>query len=243
MRFGVCAGPERAREILAAGFDYVEVGAIGFQGRNESWDPAPYQGIPVAATNLFFPGDMPLYSSDWRDYAGRTIERGVSLGVETMVVGSGGARRSTLEVPVEEAEERFLDVVAACQEMAGDALFLAPESLHRGETDVWNDSERIAHGLADRGLAFTADSYHILREWEAEGRPDLEGWMRMQVPFRPWHVHLSDIRRLPPDPADPQMGAFVARLAELGYERTVSLECPVEDLAVARRSLDRLFSS
>lgn len=242
MRFGVCAGPERAREILAAGFDYVEVGAIGFQGRSESWDPSPYEGVPIAATNLFFPADMPLYASDWREYAGRTIERAISLGVETMVVGSGGARRSTPEVPIEEAEERFLDVVAACQEMAGDALVLAPESLHRGETDVWNDSGRLAARLAERGLAFTADSYHILREWEASGSPDLAAWMRERVPHRPWHVHLADIRRQPPDPDDPQMVLFAARIRELGYARTVSLECSVEDLAAARRSLDRIFS-
>ena len=52
MKFGVCCSLEDVPVVLGAGFDYVELGASSL-----SDDPSVYKGLPVEATNLFFPGN------------------------------------------------------------------------------------------------------------------------------------------------------------------------------------------
>ncbi len=248
MKFGVCCGLDQARFALDTGFDYVELAAVGFQGRSETWDPAPYQGLPIRCTNVFFPGDLPLYQSDWRPYAQRTIERAGSLGVRTMVIGSGAARRSA-GIGVEEAEERFLDLVAACQEIASyEGIVVAPESLEQSETDVWNELGRMALALEEHDLAYTADSFHLLKEWDRAGRVlSIEEAVREEVPIVPAHVHLGDLPRNPPSADDPMIQTFASRLQELGYDSTVSLECNWRDfraqLPEALANLQQLFPS
>ena len=96
MRFGVCCGLEEAPMAVRLGYDYVELGASSIAA---SEDLAPFRELPIAATNLFFPGGFSLYGDDanaFREYAPRTIEKVASLGVTIMVVGSGGARNMLL---------------------------------------------------------------------------------------------------------------------------------------------------
>ncbi|HWA83196.1 MAG TPA: sugar phosphate isomerase/epimerase family protein [Fimbriimonadaceae bacterium] len=247
MKFGVCTDLAGAPAILDAGFDYVEVGASGFSGFEETWDRETYAALPILATNLFFDGRIKLFGEDrtpYRDYAERTITRAASLGIPVMVIGSGAARRSPEGF---DGDQAFADVVA---ELAGIAkplgVALAPESLNRSETNTGNDLRSLALALRERGVGYTADSYHILYEWDAEDRyAGLRELFLVQVPFAPAHVHIADLPRQGVSTDDEMLRAFAMRLKELGYAGNVSLECmrgPDFNHAAALTALRALFA-
>ncbi|HTQ08728.1 MAG TPA: TIM barrel protein [Fimbriimonadaceae bacterium] len=246
MKFGVCAGVVDAPAILDAGFDYIEVGATGFSGMDEHWDRSPYEGLPILATNLFFDQRIHLFGAHktpYLDYSMRTIERAASLGVPVMVIGSGGPRTAPDDI---DGDSAFVDVVAELSQIAQPfGIALAPESLNRTETNVGNSLRSLAIRLRARGVGYTADSYHILFEWDAEGRKVwLDDLMEDQIPFAPTHVHVANLPRTGVDAEDPMLQAFAGRLAELEYGGNVSLECSREsgfDLAATLGALKSLF--
>jgi hypothetical protein len=138
---------------------------------------------------------------------------------------------------------------------------MAPESLTRLETNVGNDLGRLARLLKERGVAYTADSFHVLKEWEfgtqGEGRgtrdegrgtrdegPSDAHWTE-QIPFAPAHIHIGDLPRNYPKAADPMMRGFARRIKELGYDGRISLECSLGELSTglpaALKELHALF--
>lgn len=220
MTLGVCAGPEEVEDILAAGFEYLEMGLSGTVG-DPSFDLARLRDIPVRAMNLFFPGWARLYGpeeNDWRGYAERAIPRAAEVGVPVLVVGSGGSRRSPEGF---DGETAFVRVAAELQAIARPyRIIIAPESLTRAETNVGNDLRPLALALREAGVGYTADSFHVLQE-----QPDLAK-VPDEMPFLPSHVHLgSKGERGVPSAEEPGFAAFSARLRELGYDGTASLEC------------------
>ncbi|HEY0865999.1 MAG TPA: TIM barrel protein [Fimbriimonas sp.] len=249
MRFGVCCSLAEAPAVLDAGFDFVELAAVGFAGMEDAWDPRPYQDVPIECTNVFFPGSIRLAgldATDYRPYARRTIERAAAIGVATMVVGSGGSRRAPDGI---DGEAIFIDVCRNLQSIADQhGLRIAPESLNQSETNVGNDLRTLALSLQSIGVDYTADSYHVLWEWNAAGRPGtISNLWAYQVPIRPRHVHLARLEsRSAPTPDDPELQAFASRLAELGYDGTVSLECSRPDgfdFRQALRDVKELFGT
>ncbi|MDR3690657.1 MAG: TIM barrel protein [Fimbriimonas sp.] len=226
MRFGVCCGLDDAPTVLAAGYDYVELGASGL-----SDDTALYAGLPVEATNLFFPGSIKLFGPDatpYLDLARATVDRAAKLGVQTMVIGSGASRTSPAGVNLEWSEREFTLVAAAVAHHAKQyGITIAPESLNRTETNVGNDLGCLARGLKAAGVGYTADSFHILYEWHAnfpnEATPSQAVW-EDQMPLAPNHVHIADLPRFAPKPGDPMVEGFANRLLELGYDGRISLE-------------------
>lgn len=226
MRFGVCCGIEDADVVLGAGFDYLELGASSL-----GEDPRRYEGLPVEATNLFFPNAVKLFGREatpYLDVARATVDRAARLGVQTMVIGSGASRKAPDGVDMEVAEREFLLIAASIGDHAKQyGITIAPESLNRSETNIGNDLGCLARGLRYAGVGYTADSYHVLYEWHEdfpiEPYPRAEHWAE-QLPFAPSHVHIADLPRHAPRPNDLMVQGFAARLHELGYDGRVSLE-------------------
>jgi len=252
VRFGVCCSLEGSAEASGAGFDYIEVAAAPLA----EVDPQRLKAIrPTAraeATNVFFGGGVRLYGpeeTDWRILARRTIERAALLGVETMVLGSGGARRAPEGWSVGDAERALVAVVAELQAMAEPfGVRIAPEPLNSDECDVWNDQGALARALRERGLGYCLDSYHLLHLWR-RSEPDAEvpsvRFLEDQIPWAPLHAHWSNFPcRSWPKRGDAAIAAVVRRLREVGYEGRVSLECRLEwpgDLAPALEALREAF--
>lgn len=246
MRFGICTGLDAALDALRAGFDYVEVGASRF-ATEDPFNPDAYRQVDVEVSHLFFPGSIRLFgeeATNWRNYAFNAISRASEIGIQTMVIGSGAARRHP------EADDlAFARIAAEISELGRrQNIVIAPESLNRTETNVGNDLGSFARLLKDHGVAYTADAYHVLYEWNAnggEGAPSSSYWAE-QLPFPPAHVHIADLARNVPYPEDPRLAGFVDRLRELGYDQRVSIEANVQAtpdaLDAAVRSLRKLFS-
>lgn len=244
MRFGLCGGLDIAPRALAAGFDYMEVGATGFALR-EDFDPAEYRDLKAEASNLFFPGTIKLFGSEatpWLDYAKQAVDRAHAIGISVMVIGSGGSRRAPEGIAPWKAQKEFIKIAGQITDYARPlGITIAPESLNRSETNVGNDLGALALGLRERKVGYTADSYHILSEWDADGAesdPDWEG----QMPIPPNHVHVGDLPRNAPEPEDPLIKGFAARLKLLGYDGRISLEARRRDESddELRRVLDNL---
>lgn len=237
MEFGVCCSPEQASAALDAGADYLEV-----SGARLATDPAfrdRLRGLPVAASNLFFPGGFTLYGheSEALAHAREVLRQGSSVGVRVAVIGSGAARRSAHGLSRYAANRRFVEIVGQIGEFSSEfGILVAPESLQREETDVGNDLGDLARALQRAQVGYTADSFHVLKEWDFEGREGgqaspSEAYLAAQIPFRPLHVHFAPLSRQPPVADDPMLQAFVRRLRGLGYVERVSLECNWSDFA------------
>lgn len=227
MRIGVCCNPELAKFAVRCGADYVELPAYRLVTEPGYIDHI--KDLPVETTNVFFSAEMRLYENESRSIkaAERTILRANEAGVQLMVVGSGPARKSTPSRDADWCFVRFVEILHQANiDTKECGILLAPESLNREETDVGNDLAQLALSLREVGIGFTADSYHILKEWDFDGRPcSLEDLFKTQVPFLPQHIHLGPLDRKAPKSDDPMLLAFFKRLKELGYAGRCSLEC------------------
>lgn len=245
MRFGLCCGPERASEALKAGFDFVEVPAalladVG-SDQLESWG----REFRPEATNLFFPSGVRLFgpeATDWRPVASRTIRAAANAGVRVMVLGSGGARRTPEGWDPSDAEREFVAVAEELQKMADPfGVRIAPEPLNAEECDVWNDQGALARALAERGVGYCLDSYHLLHWWrrrEPQAESPSRGFLEEQVPHAPLHVHWANFPfRSWPKAGDRAAEAIAERLSSVGYDARVSLECRIEWPADAEPAL------
>jgi sugar phosphate isomerase/epimerase len=226
VRFGLCCGLAEADDALAAGFDYIELPASQLLENR-----AEYARLAPEATNLFFPGAMRLYGpekGEYMAYAREVVPAAAEVGVRTMVIGSGAARKCPEGMQLDRAEAAFVRIASEITDIAEPlGLIIAPESLNRTETNVCNDLGSMAANLRTLGVAYTADSYHVISEWVFDGHegPPTMGFWRDQVPYLPAHVHLGSRDRVDPLPDDPDLEGFVKRLFELGYDGRVSLEC------------------
>jgi sugar phosphate isomerase/epimerase len=218
MRIGLCGMPDEADLVQGYGFDYLEIPIAATLAKG---DVSP-GSLPIEASNVFFPGDFPLYDRAAREaYVADVFPRARDLGIQVMVVGSGRAREAKEGEDPAAREADFVAAVAELQQLAQHfEIVLAPESLNRTETNVGNNSGRLAHRLREVGVAYTADSYHILRE----GTEDLAQTFSEAIPFAPAHVHLSGRDRKVPRPDDPELVAFFRRLNEVGYTGRISIE-------------------
>lgn len=256
MKVGICTSLENAPVAVDAGFDYVELSASRMMANppwNTSLDPfdaSPYRALPVEVCNLFFPGDAKLFSTDWQEifpvivYLGLAQKRLAEAGIEVAVIGSGNQRRCPPEVKFpyrddpliykhadSESPEEIIARWLADFSQPPEPVKFAPESLERSETNVGTGCASFSRILKKHGIGYTADAYHLLREWEADGReggldaPSVAFWAD-QLPHCPTHLHLAQLEgRRFPQPKDPMLEGFFARVFELGYNDRVSLEC------------------
>lgn len=210
--FGLCCGSDKAHEALAAGFSYVELPAAPLA------EGADYSGLPVAATNLFFPGGLSLYSdrAACESHARKVISRAIEFGVPLMVIGSGGVRRAPEGDDPAIREAEFYDFVAQMQDEFHQVI-LAPESLNRTETNVGNDYGPLAVALAQRGCSATLDAYHVALE------PGFSGW-EGRIPVLPKHLHLASPSRDMPEPDCPFLLSLFVAMNQMGYSGTASFE-------------------
>ncbi len=250
MRFGICCQSEQVAHALSVGFEYTELAA----GKIFAEAPLAAEAIRAMraeATNLFVSGPLRLSGAtpEVRAYAELVVPRAAKAGISVMVIGSGAARRSELEF--EAAQEGFADAAGVVGEVARKyGIVVAPESLKREETNVGNSMGDLARRLAERGVAFTADSHHLLRDWPhrsgQEGAPSKAFW-REEIPVAPAHIHISNFARTWPVSEDPGMRGFAQRLYEVGYDGRISLECDwanwETEYPMALEDAKRLFES
>src|SRR5947207_4587209 len=103
VQVGYCTSVKNIGAAKAAGFDYIEVGtseiaALSDADFEKTLQEVARVGLPVPAANLFLPSTLkatgPAVDQEQQlAYVRKAFERLSRLGVQTVVFGSGGARR------------------------------------------------------------------------------------------------------------------------------------------------------
>lgn len=237
MQFGCCASIDKAAEVYAAGFDYLEAGVTSLlpDDDDEAYAPilAQYQAspIPIKAFNLFLPGDLKIVGEKvdearMQNYVKRAVARIRQIGATTAVVGSGGARSIPDGFPRARAMEQlvhFFQVLAA--ETDGTELTIAIEPLNKRESNIINS---VAEGVAiaqrvDRpSIQVLADFYHMDEDDEPLSEISKhKDWLA--------HIHVADSGRGAPGTGQYPYDVFIDQLNKAGYDGMVSIECRWND--------------
>ena len=231
---GVTRGIKKALVLKEAGFDYLEggVGAILVPDKNDAeFEPLLAQiralPLPVPVCNVFLPAALKIVGPDADHaaaavYAQTALRRAGIAGIETIVFGSGGARRIPEGYDPARAREEFIAFakrIAPGARKAGVRLALEP--LNRKETNLINsvgEGAAVVDAVAHPAFCLHADIYHMLQEDEAPDAIDAAG-------DRIIHVHVAQRgTRLAPLPGGTDFRPYFAALKRIGYRGRVSIE-------------------
>lgn len=252
MKFGVCAGIEKAPVVYAAGYDFIECTVVSLQP--EESDEAVRDRLArflesplrVSAFNVMLPRELKVVGEQVeadrvRRYLAKALERVKRVGGETIVFGSGGARMVPEGFSRARAEEQivqYLDWAADVAEPLG--ITIAIEPLNTTECNIITsvpEAAFYARQVNRRSIRVLADFYHMQKEQEP-----LENMVEHKDLLR--HVHVSDSRRAP-GMGDYPYDRFVDCIRRAGYDGPISIECQWENLEreaiAAKEFLTRVF--
>lgn len=227
----------QAHRLAAMGFDYGEIAAAPLAAMtNEEFAALRRKqdagGLPIRAANCFLPGELSLFVPEQREALRAHVEcvlhRAAELGIETVVFGSGGARRIPENVSREAGEDTIADFLTLCSRFCEETgITLAIEPLNRKECNVLNtvkEAARLAERLNLPRIRVLADAYHVFCEQEDPAVLFQEQkWLA--------HIHVAEPPRRTVPGADG--GTYLTRFGEAlrkaGYTGRVSIECVWEN--------------
>lgn len=238
MQYGLCGSFDQLQIAKEAGYDYIEVAVASVAAMSDDEFEqkrllTEQAGMPVSCCNVLFPGSIRLYDPQVtddmiRDYLEAAFSRLERLHTETVVFGSGGARRRPEEVSYVDAFRRLVQV---CR-MVGDAaerhgITIVVEPLCRRECNMINS---LAEGAALVAAAdhphvkLLADTFHITRDGEPMEDISRVGGVS--------HVHVAlKESRLWPIVVEPELVSCVEQLKQTGYTGRISVEGRSDDQA------------
>ena len=183
MKIGICAHPSDVTEITEPPFDYLEGNVQGFlvpEKSDEEFSPfAQASGgalRPLIAANCFLPADLKVSgpSVDCERlgrYADNAFRRAASIGMATIVFGSGGARQLPGGWSASEGFEQYVAALRLCGPLAEKhGVTLVVEPLNRGECNLVNTVDEGAEAVRRCGhpnIRLLVDIFHMLRNGEA----------------------------------------------------------------------------
>ena len=231
MKLGVCGSLGTAETIKKCGFDFVEenFSRLAAMTDGEFSDyAAGYEklGVPVLSTNGFLPGGYVIYDKtpdETREYAARGMARAASLGVKTVVIGSGAQRNIPDGADREAFEAKFVSFVATVADVAEKyGIKVVVEPLARAETNLVNlvsESVAVAKRTGKKNVGAMVDFFHFFINGD-DGLGCAEGLL--------FHAHLARAnadRLMPTDKTEiPTLEKWAAMLRGIGYRGDLSLE-------------------
>ena len=258
MRFGVCTGIENAEQLkyaAEAGFDYVEC-RFGFlaTATDEEFEAAKAAlkeaNIKCEAANCFIPGEYPISDSSCdraglAAYVEKGMSRGAEIGLKTVVLGSGGARRIREGVSYREG---FLNISSILAEVISPIaeeydITVVIEPLRLKECNIINtvkEGVMLAASSGQHNIQGLADIYHMFESGDTyDDIRDLKGSLK--------HAHISyppqdgsHERYYPKDMDEFDYAGFVDALNFAGCERC-SIEAGCKDFKVEIAAAGKVF--
>ena len=235
IKFGLCAGPDKAAKLKEIGFDFIEGGVSGTLKPDKP--DAEFEAelaklkasaLPMRSCNGFIPktfpltGPAPLHDGAL-EYAFKACQRADVAGIPCIVLGSGGARRVPDGFDPAKGKVQFIEF---CQKL-GDRIkdlkvTIVLEPLNKGETNILNSvTEGIEYvdAINRPRIQLLADFYHMMKESEG---PD--AIRKAGARIRHCHIAELDGRKAPGTKGEDLSGFFKA-LLDIGYTGGVSCEC------------------
>ncbi len=250
-KFGICVkfrDYDKLRTAKASGADYYELGFYDLYTGTESEikefaDFNKSEGLPCYAANGMFPGDMKVVGPDVDyvkidEYLDCNGERFALLGGDTVVFGSGAARRCPDEWSYEKATEQLVELCVdhISPYMKKHSLVCAIEPLRSAECNVISTAKR---GFEICALAnvpevkLLIDLFHFDTENE-----DRESILNYKSYLHHTHIASATNNRHYPLPNDgTNYKQFIDLLRQAEYKtRRISLEGGWDDFAADTKS-------
>ncbi len=231
---GLCAGPDKAGQLQAIGYDFIEGGVGGMLKPELSDDEfAPELAklkacaLPIRSCNGFIPGKFRLTGPEAAhdpalDYAVKACQRADAAGIPHIVFGSGGARNLPKDFDAAKGKAQFIEF---CQKL-GDRIkeckvTVVLEPLNKSESNLLNSvAEGIEYvdAIGRPRIQLLADFYHMLKEGEGP-----ESIRRAAARLR--HCHIAEMEgRTAPGTKGEDLSGFFKALKDIGYAGGVSIE-------------------
>ncbi len=242
MKIGICCQPfgNNFEAVLKARPDYIEIGNSAAYGWTDdqfalAGENLKKHGIPALCANQMLTGDFRLTgenvtpASERNAFLEKSFSRIATLGVRTVVFGSGKARRVPDGFPLKTAHEQLLEFTRDVGRLAAQHdLTVVIEPLNRFETNVFTsvcETASFVYELNEKNVRLLADSYHMAVE--SEPYETVKDFTDILV-----HTHIAEakigsreFRRTPDKNDEFGVSAFVRALNDCGYEGGISLEC------------------
>ena len=240
MKLGVCVDPQYGPALADAGFSFLELHVQNHLKTLEDEDAfqaerARIQGapIPALAANCFVPGSLKITGPDvdmpkLEQYVETALGRAQRAGIETVVFGSGGARRIPEGYDRGEAWQQlvaFGKMVGPIAEAHDVTIVVEPLNLRECNVlTTVGESGRYVQEVDHPSFLLLVDAYHWLRD-----KDSFDDIVRYGPLLR--HVHIAtEASRLPPGFEACDFGAFFRALRLAGYDGPVSIEARWEDI-------------
>ena len=254
LQIGICGNTVNASLYAAAGFDYMEISVAGeLMPEKPASDFAPVlenirsSCIPCSCANGFLPPDLKVCGSEidrkrWISYVDNAFARAREAGVDTIVFGSGGARRCPEEFSVARASEQILEFLLTIAPLAEKhKVTLVIEPLRKKECNMLT-SVAAAATLVSRvnhpNIRLLIDSFHFLTD---DLNTEAFVWSLPLIT----HVHVATVpNRRVPGFEECALTEFLEILKKGGYRGRISFEGSIDDIKTdARKCLDYLRNS
>ncbi|MGI5173496.1 sugar phosphate isomerase/epimerase [Treponema sp. OMZ 840] len=241
MKYGFCTGfassPLFSVEISMPvivkefGFDFIEFPVTGINALSEE----KFSDVVALVRELglesnimcnFFPGNLNLFRDNRdriADYVKSALNRAKALGVSKIIFGSGAFRNPPPELDTDCAVRRFVDFIKTvlCPLAHETDIRILLEPLNKSECALVNslkEGSAVVNLVEDRQFGLMADLYHMMTE--NESIEDLKFLFPLVE-----HIHIANTARaLPAESLDTYILRCLKLIAELGYDKTISLE-------------------
>lgn len=242
MKLGLCTELDNLAVAAAAGFDFVEVNVQGHlmpQADDDAFaanrDAILASPIPIKAANCFVPGGLKITGPEvdleaLTAYAATAFERAAAVGIETIVFGSGGARRIPAGFDRAAAWDQLVAFGGRIAPLAAaQGVTIVVEPLNQSECNVFTavgESADYVRQIDHPNMKLLVDAFHWGRDQDSYGDLVEAGPLLR-------HAHIATYaNRRAPGVEPCAFGPFFAALRAGGYDGRISIECGWEDLAV-----------
>lgn len=240
MQYGVCGDPAMGLLAKNFGFDYFEwsVGGLLHPREDESvflaaLDQVRSVALPCPVLNVFLPGDLKITGPEanlatLREYVTTAFRRALIAGVDTIVFGSGGARRIPDGFDRDQAWSQLVNFCKMLGPIAENySVKIAIEPLNLEECNVLNTVEEaasLAHEVNHANIRLLVDGFHWAKDSNSESGVLNNAEMLI-------HAHIATrIGRKPPSQEDKCAG-FLNLLRQSGYQGRISIEGNIQNPA------------
>lgn len=248
MKFGVCGSPAMGRLAQKAGYDYFEMSVGGLLKPRE--DESAFEmvlaevravSIPCPVVNIFIPADLKItgpsaFLPGLEQYVKVACQRAHAAGVDTIVFGSGGARRVPDGFDPATARRQIITFLHMLGPVAArNAVTVVVEPLNLAECNILNtigECAEIVRAVGHPAIRLLVDAYHLLKDGDSLEDVVKNGDLLM-------HAHIATIpNRVAPGAEPCDLAPFFGALKRAGYQGRISLEGSIaEDEVVLAQSL------
>ena len=234
MKFGVCTDPKMAGALAAAGFDFIELHVqnhLKTLDSEEAFVPELARlrtsALPCLAANCFLPGHLKVTGPEVNmdalaAYVDLACGRARRAGIETIVFGSGGARRIPDGFDRETAWKQLVEFGQMLGPVAQKhGVLIVVEPLNLRECNVLNavgESAEYVRQVNHPYVRLLVDAYHWALDHDSYD--DLVASLPL---IR--HAHISTYAsRMAPGMEDCDFSTFFQALKKGGYDGPLSIE-------------------